>query len=329
MQKQNNTQNDNVNTPEGIVSGLVLDEVRADEWVGGAWPVVNESGDWRAWVGAVAERQNRYGLETMSCATFGTLNAIEILSSYLKNHRPEGGGPGSAEPIHYGRGSEAGVGAPAVDPHSWGVGQAPPIDSINYSINYSERFTSTLAGTTRNGNSPHKVAETIRKYGVVPEERLPWGEIEEWDEWYDMAAARALIGEATDVGLQHAWVGCSGQSNKTGECGVAELREALKVSPVGIAVYAWAQNEYGRYVRPEGTHVNHWVTLLHIDVDGRMYVLDSYVPYLKVLEVGQSVEMGKKYIISKVVSNSKFAKIEKLLREVGQALVALIKGILS
>ena len=72
-------------------SGLVLDEVRADEWVLGAAPVggggvvslggvVNPSGNWLPW--AVGESQYKNGLETMSCATYGTLNALEILSSY-------------------------------------------------------------------------------------------------------------------------------------------------------------------------------------------------------------------------------------------------------
>ena len=46
--------------------------------------------------------------------------------------------------------------------------------------NYSERFIGVLAGTTQGGNSPHKVAETIRKAGLVPDSALPFRLMFHW-----------------------------------------------------------------------------------------------------------------------------------------------------
>jgi hypothetical protein len=41
-------------------------------------------------------------------------------------------------------------------------------------VNYSERWLAITSELTQNGNSLWNVAEAIRKYGLVPEEMLPW-----------------------------------------------------------------------------------------------------------------------------------------------------------
>jgi hypothetical protein len=52
--------------------------------------------------------------------------------------------------------------------------------------NFSDRFTAQVSGTQfRRGNSPHTVAEYIRKQGAVPEEAWPIApEIDTFDKWY-------------------------------------------------------------------------------------------------------------------------------------------------
>ena len=99
--------------------------------------VVNPTGDWISFR-PTEESQQRRNVDVFSCATFGTLNAIETLEYKLTGIRK----------------------------------------------NYSDRAIAILSGTTKAGNDPHKVAETIRKYGLVDEDIFPWDEsIQTWEEY--------------------------------------------------------------------------------------------------------------------------------------------------
>jgi hypothetical protein len=52
-------------------------------------------------------------------------------------------------------------------------------------MNYSDRYIAILSDTTESGNSPHKVAETIRKWGLINEYELPFdSEIDSWEKYY-------------------------------------------------------------------------------------------------------------------------------------------------
>jgi len=251
-----------------VRSGFIEHEVMADEWaLGGVdvlgravelGAVVNESGNWLSWL-PVMEEQNRWGFETMSCATFGTLNAYEILLRY--------------------KGYEE--------------------------VNYSDRFTSLLAGTTPRGNSPHKVADIARRKGLLSETRLPFSqEVATWEKYYSGIDAEMLAEAQTFVkrwDLSHSWVW-------TGSVDVGRQREllatALKRSPVGVAVFGWAATEQvdkstGEvervYLRPAGVGVNHWCLLVDIEVDGTYVVLDSYEPFIKKLDKNYVFELPKVY----------------------------------
>jgi hypothetical protein len=242
-----------------IRSGLVFDEIRADEWVLGSQAidgqkielggVMNPSGDWRTF--ARGEKQERNGLETMSCATFGTLNAIEMMLRY----------------------------------------------SGRQEVDYSERFTSTLAGTTPNGNSPHKVSETIRKKGLLREDFLPFDKhIVSWDQFYSgitdthLRQAKQFTKQFT---YNHKWVWTGKVANQR-----VLLTEALQRSPVGVAVYGWAYEEAKKlYIKPQGVRANHWALLVGSDEDGAWVVLDSYEPFIKRLDPNYDFEIPKVYTL--------------------------------
>lgn len=271
-----------------VKSGLVLDEVRADEWVLGGVAddvvvtlggVVNQSGNWLPW--AVGESQKRNGLETMSCATYGTLNALEMLAAYQ--------------------------------------GKAKVSD-------FSERFTSTLAGTTRNGNSPHKVAEIARRKGLLPERVLPFDEsITTWDAYYSgITEAMKRSGESFEKNwnISHRWIW-------RGTLAPGEQRNllvaALQRSPVGVAVFGWASemrsNSEGKkervYIRPEGAAVQHWCVLVGCDDEGHWLVLDSYEDeqgsYIKKLDKNYQFEYPKGYSIERKINDNLFSKLLRWL----------------
>lgn len=52
--------------------------------------------------------------------------------------------------------------------------------------NFSDRFTATLSGTTRNGNYLWKVGDSIRKDGLVDEDEWPTPQILTWENYYVM-----------------------------------------------------------------------------------------------------------------------------------------------
>ena len=273
-------------------SGLVLDEGRADEWVLGGVPrssgrvttfgVVNPSGSWLSV--ARSESQMRYGLETMSCATFGTLAAISALCRVSVGGIGVGGSGAALPPLLKRRVLTGWRDRCAIHAGS------PKVGGLKSDVDWSERYVSTLAGTTRNGNSPHKVAETIRKYGLVPEELMPFSaEVDTWEEFYDMEMARGLKARGRKWGyeFQHAWLGDGSVS------------AALKVSPVGVAVWAWAYDaSRNRYVTPEGVDtVNHWCLVVG-ETEDSWVILDSYEPFIKYLDKDFRFKMAKIYRIT-------------------------------
>lgn len=233
---------------------------------------VNSSGDWRGFLGDFHhEKQARNGFDSMSCTTFATLNAIELLM--------------------VAKGITGRVGRSAVS-HATASsdGEAPQ---------WSDRFTSLLAGTTQKGNTPQKVAESVRKVGLVPESELPWGdEVVDFESWNAGVTEELLALAKTAVRgfkFSHEWLW---EERPAVERQLVNLREGLKYSPVGVAVYGWARGEDGKYIR-NGQFANHWTLLIAIEENGDYVVLDSYEPFVKVLRKGYEFEFAKGYLFRK------------------------------
>ncbi|MBP6946242.1 MAG: hypothetical protein KBB46_03050 [Candidatus Pacebacteria bacterium] len=251
--------------------GLLRRLFRGDE-------VVMPSGDWREFIQSERnsdefrvlhhEKQARNGFDSMSCTTFATLNAIELLMV------AQGivGGVGMAE------GSN---------------------ETQRVSPNYSDRFTSILAGTTQKGNTPQKVAESVRRFGLVPEAELPFSdEITTWEQFFSLgsAANAANLKASAKTAVRrfkfsHEWLW---EERPAAEVQITLLRKALFYSPVGIAVYGWARGEDGKYIR-NGQFANHWTLLVAITDSNDYVVLDSYEPFVKVLRKGYEIEFAKGY----------------------------------
>ena len=165
--------------------------------------------------------------------------------------------------------------------------------------NYSERGLGIVAGTYPPGNDPHKVAEAVRKNGIIPDEVLPFSSntdtleeyyspspltdsfvqrAKEWLFWYDFKHDYVFTkGEASDVKRK-------------------KIMEALKYSPLGVSVYAWAE-ENGLYTKLGND--NHWTVLYGYKLGEYWKIYDSYDSTLKKLEWNYDFGIAKRYSIIK------------------------------
>lgn len=229
-------------TPEDYVFGAQL----------GAKTLI-EDGQWGDYLPPY-EAQERNGLETMNCTSYGTLNCIETLMNF-----------------HY-----------------------------QNKTNYSERFTGVLAETTPSGNNPHKVAEVIRKEGLIAEALLPFNQwVKTWDDYY---APKPMAYEYYKIGRQflqnyeikHDWVFVNAPASRKPEL----LMKALQSSPLGVSVVAWHE-QGGLYYKPEGTIDNHWATLYGYKEGEYWLVFDHYQNEHKKLEWKYNFGFAKRFEVRK------------------------------
>lgn len=171
-----------------------------------------------------------------------------------------------------------------------------------YDNDLSDRFIAKLSGTDPSkGNTPKNVAESIRKNFTVWENEWGTKDAKTVEEFYaeipnNLITLATARGAEYDFGYEYV------------PLTLFALRNALKFSPVCLSVPAWFERN-GRYYRPDGVNDSHWVCLMHIDEHGKMYILDSYDPAVKVMEAGFMPQVAMKYHLNKqVVNKSAFAK---------------------
>ena len=134
--------------------------------------------------------------------------------------------------------------------------------------NYSDRFVAKMSGTTKRGNYLWKVASSIRKTGMVLEER--WAYVNGWDNYYS-----DIPQDIKDEGLEyldkwevgHEWV----------DGNVEDIKEHLKYAPLQATVrYASGTG----IMNPKGP-TDHAITIYGY-VEGEYWkIFDSYQGYLK------------------------------------------------
>lgn len=155
-------------------------------------------------------------------------------------------------------------------------------------VNYSDRWVGIIAGTDpkTGGNDPHTVYEAIRKYGLIPEEMLPFsndiGSAEDYFSFKgaDEAACRKAGQDwLLKYDFKHEWV-FDPEAFLTVEERYHNMKVALKYSPLALAVFAWQTDERNVYVAVGDE--NHW-TSLYAFTDFEK-VFDSYDPFKKDVE---------------------------------------------
>lgn len=164
--------------------------------------------------------------------------------------------------------------------------------------NFSERYTGVCAKTSKTGNDPHRVAESVRKDGIIADSLLPWSkDIDEWEEYYSPnPMTRDLMNEGFKT-LQkyvfgHDWVFVDGDLKNKQDM----LQIALQYSPVCVSVNAWKKRK-GLYYKKKGEQDNHWCTLYKYDKGKKWYIFDHYDDTHKELEWDYDFGFAKRYNI--------------------------------
>lgn len=163
---------------------------------------------------------------------------------------------------------------------------------------YSERYCGVHGNINPTfGGSPHTVAEGIRKYGMLPYSLLPFDE--NIKSTYQFNSPKPMTEALNNEGkkwlkvwkMGHDWIWTLNQKS---------LMEALKTSPLGVGVYAWAKNSKGVYYKPRWARDNHW-TLVYGYVKGQYWkVYDSYDGGFKKLDWNYPVDFAKRYTLEKI-----------------------------
>ena len=125
-----------------------------------------------------------------------------------------------------------------------------------FSAEYSARYLAKISGTTPQGNDPMTVQRVLESQGTVLEADWPnTADLKTWEAFYAEPPASFKI-KALELPIQYAiksqWIGADVQSIKAG----------LEVSPIGVAGYAWVQDQNGRYYTPDGAQPCHWFVIV-------------------------------------------------------------------
>lgn len=187
----------------------------------------------------------------------------------------------------------------------------PTVDDVlknpqGFDFNISDRFLGIMAGTTAKGNDPSNVYEAVRKFGLIPEEMLPWSEdIKTAEDYYSFKGAdkeacyRAGREWLSKKSFLHQWV--FNPSAPLSEK-INNMKVALKYSPLCVDVYAWQMDDKGFYVR--GGQSGHWTTCYNVkDFE---YIFDSYFPHGKILTPDFNFYFCKRISVEKL---STFTKV--------------------
>src|SRR3990167_9295007 len=171
--------------------------------------------------------------------------------------------------------------------------------------NNSDRFLGIAAGTFPPGNSPHAIAQAVRHSGLISEDMLPFTDNLITPEMYfSFLGANQQDCEAegknwlTRFSFGHEWVLQGGENQKDRE---NRLKTALQYSPVGIAVFAWAEQN-GLYIS-QGSP-NHWVCLFGYEESEYWLIFDSYDAGIKKLALDFTFGQAKRFSLEKIMKES-------------------------
>ena len=187
---------------------------------------------------------------------------------------------------------------------------------FNEDWNLSERFTYIVSDTVPGqGNSPRDVAEAVRKLGVLAEKDLPYDELIDSIEKFNSPRPmdKALLKEALkfldDYVFRYDFLPLKGVNDVKGDNKV--LRDALKRSPIGIALYAWAERD-GKYFRPQPSPETHFTLLVNINGEEKE-VFDSYAPTMKTLDENFYVATAMRFYLRRKTQEEKEAEKKSAL----------------
>lgn len=199
-------------------TGLIFTPPLAKDWTNEETGMVPSplvpSGDWTPYTPTSKPQYTTLGFDSMSCATFSAQN---ILATMIKQALPRL----PAAQLDYFR--------------KFGF-----IDE-NGNVDFSTRFTSTMSGTTTNGNTFPNVWDSIRNQGVLPESEYPIDAATNLANFLDssfvtsyMKARAQKFTEYFEIQYQWVHINTAGAPNTVAE--IAAMEAALINSPLQIGI---------------------------------------------------------------------------------------------
>jgi hypothetical protein len=174
-----------------------------------------KDGDWSKYNPTGEKQYVRAKFDTMSCTTFSILNSIEMQMVYLIKEKK------------------------LTKQQSDFLIKNKYFDDKGV-VNFSEAFIAILSGTTKQGNSFQKVADTVRHFGLIPQNVLPFGDAKTWEEWHDqnrisadMIALGAEFLKHFSVGYE--WVFFDNDKGVSDDA-FKKSTDALKHAPLQVAI---------------------------------------------------------------------------------------------
>jgi len=188
------------------------------------------------------EKQHNYSFDTMSCTTFSALNICEIQMNWLIRNNFL-----SLKQIEW-------------------LNKNGYMDNKG-NINFSDRFTAIMSGTTKQGNYFTAVWDSIRKDGLLPDSDLPF-DGNTWDEYHDKSKITDAMKEKAKKILdiltaQYEWV-CYDEVPAFSEDQISACEKALKQAPIHIGIPVPA---------------SHAITLYGLR-NNKVNLLDHYSPFI-------------------------------------------------
>lgn len=169
-------------------------------------------------------------------------------------------------------------------------------------MNFSDRFLAKISGTDPyGGNDPNKVAQILRKEGVVFQSRWDVTEdIDSVEKFYADIPKNVLemAKEDFDYNFGHQWVLTGGE---TKEQRIELMKDALRYSVLGVAVTAWYEGDGGVYI-DRGQRNNHWCVCYGWDDEKQAWkIFDSYDNFRKLYSYDSLISVAKRYTIEKKI----------------------------
>lgn len=172
-------------------------------------------------------------------------------------------------------------------------------ERMGIEVNYSDRALGIAAGTYPPGNTPHKVAQAVRHWGLVPEKMLPFEDIASVAGYYSPdPLPDKILKEGkrflSKYKFSHDWV----ITNLTLGDKKKKMMQALEYSPLGVSVQAWKKRN-GLYYK-DGRD-NHWTICVGYKEGEHWLIFDSYTNEgspLKKLEWDYDFGYVKRFSIS-------------------------------
>lgn len=271
---------------EGINTGVIIAPIRPTDFVSGgesgiAPTVLEENAQYDPYL-PDEESQWKHLFDSFACVTFSATNNIEILLNRLiaKGLLPQ-------KQLNF-------------------LKTEGYIDPQTSKVNFSDRFTAKMSGTTKNGNSLPAVGDSIRKlHGLLPEKDWMWPEEitdsmpldDKWNLYY-AEIPQNLIDKAKrflnyfDIGYQ--WVAL-------GTSTPAQLKASLPQGPFQIAASVcspWNSNDGMPPIPACGCGSGHATVIYGYLETGAWKDFDHYKSFRKLLASDYCIPWGFQYVVA-------------------------------